>query len=243
MQRPHFLDEIRRIRAHRPLVSVGADFAFHIEVIQEREFLCQRVVIRSGPLRKEAKLRVAIPLWQIAQDLIVSAVLLDDINTVVEGAVSATFGWNGIPRCARSRDARLGPQRTAPVGLRRPLRELRFKPLPHWQVNHAQRAPKKPCDVLNGQIRITIHPGCGPSGLALGTSPFPLATSRCLPSGVARTDVGYQPTGMNPSERLLPGVLTSKTATTLLSALATNNVRSSGESARLFGVLPGSACG
>src|SRR5438876_1081711 len=88
-----------------------------------------------------------------------------------------------------------------------------------------------------------LTPGCGPNGLALGASPLPLATSRCLPSGVTRTEVGYHPTGMNPSERLLPAVLTSKTATRLLSALATNNVCSSGDSARLFGVLPGSACG
>src|SRR6266545_6229254 len=69
--------------------------------------------------------------------------------------------------------------------------------------------------------------------------PFPLATSRCLPSGVTRTEVGYQPTGMKPSERLLPGALTSNTAMLLLSALATNSVFSSGDKARLFGVEPG----
>ena len=90
---------------------------------------------------------------------------------------------------------------------------------------------------------LTLTPGCGPSGLALEVSPLPLATSRCLPSGVTRTDVGYQPTGMNPSDRLLPGVPTSKTATTLLSALATKSICSSGESARLLGVEPGGACG
>src|ERR1035441_374097 len=88
-----------------------------------------------------------------------------------------------------------------------------------------------------------LTPGCGPRGLALGVRPLPLATSRCLPSGVTRTDVGYQPTGMNPSERLLPGFSTSKTATVLLSAFATKSVFSSGDSARLFGVDPGGAFG
>src|SRR5437764_4834425 len=83
-----------------------------------------------------------------------------------------------------------------------------------------------------------LLPGCGPSGLAFGMIPFPFAISRCLPSGVTRTDVGYQPAGMKPSDRLLPGVLTSNTARMLLSAFATNNVFSSGESARLFGVEP-----
>src|SRR6266498_3998811 len=84
-----------------------------------------------------------------------------------------------------------------------------------------------------------LPPGCGPLRLALGMMPLPLATSRCLPSGVTRTDVGYHPTGMKPSERLLPGALTSNTATLLLSALATNSVFSSGDKARLFGVEPG----
>src|ERR1035437_9831446 len=88
-----------------------------------------------------------------------------------------------------------------------------------------------------------LTPGCGPRGLALDVRPLPLATSRCLPSGVTRTEVGYQPTGMNPNERLLPGFSTSKTATVLLSALATNSIFSSGDSARLFGVDPGGALG
>src|SRR2546430_14762902 len=83
------------------------------------------------------------------------------------------------------------------------------------------------------------RPGCGPLRFALEIRPFPLATTRRLPSGVTRTEVGYQPTGMKPRERLLPGAPISKTATLLLSALATNNVFSSGESARLFGVEPG----
>src|ERR1035438_7655464 len=85
----------------------------------------------------------------------------------------------------------------------------------------------------------TLTPGCGPFGVALDVSPFPLATSRCLPSGVTRTDVGYQPTGINPREWLLPELPTSKTATTLLSAFATKSTCSSGESARLLGVEPG----
>src|ERR1039457_4297518 len=86
-------------------------------------------------------------------------------------------------------------------------------------------------------------PGWGPWGLALEERPLPLATSRCRPSGVTRTDVGYQPTGMNPSERLFPGFATSKTATMLLLAFATKSIFPSGDSARLFGVDPGGAWG
>src|SRR5439155_23784973 len=90
---------------------------------------------------------------------------------------------------------------------------------------------------------VLFTPGCGPSGLALGIIPFPFAIKRCFPSGVTRTEVGYHPAGMKPSARLLPGALTSKTATALLSALATKSICSSGDSARLFGVEPGGDCG
>src|SRR5436190_23492360 len=96
------------------------------------------------------------------------------------------------------------------------------------------------CTVLSAAV---VFPGCGPSGLAKGMTPFPFAINRCLPSGVTRTEVGYQPAGIKPSERLLPGTVTSKTATTLLLALATKSIFSSAETARLFGVEPGGDCG
>src|ERR1051325_9800574 len=82
-------------------------------------------------------------------------------------------------------------------------------------------------------------PGCGPYRFDLGRIPLPFVTSKCLPSGVTRTEVGYQPTGIKPNERLLPNSETSKTAKVLMFALATKRVFSSGESARLLGVVPG----
>src|SRR5678816_1451592 len=82
-------------------------------------------------------------------------------------------------------------------------------------------------------------PGCGPFRFDFEIKPLPLATSNRLPSGVTRTDVGYQPTGIKPSERLLPGVATSKTGLALRFALAPNTVASSGDSARLLGLEPG----
>ena len=68
-------------------------------------------------------------------------------------------------------------------------------------------------------------PGCGPCRLDFELRPLPLATSSCLPSGVTRTDVGYQPTGIKPSGRLFPGFETSKTARLLLHALAIKAAR------------------
>ena len=56
-------------------------------------------------------------------------------------------------------------------------------------------------------------------------------------------DVGYQPVGTKPNERLLPFSATLKTATQLLSALAISNLDSSDVSAKAFGVLPTGALG
>ena len=56
------------------------------------------------------------------------------------------------------------------------------------------------------------RPGCGPCRLAFEVTPLPFATRRYCPSGVTRTDVGYHPTGTNPSDRLLPGLPSSNPA-------------------------------
>src|SRR3954463_3186391 len=100
-------------------------------------------------------------------------------------------------------------------------------------------APGKRLAIYSCTVEGGCLPGWGPLRLDFEIRPFPLATSKCLPFGVTRTQVGYQPTGINPSERLRPGSETSNTETALMLAFATNSVRSSGDSARLFGVDPG----
>ena len=85
--------------------------------------------------------------------------------------------------------------------------------------------------------------GCGPRGLAAGASPFPLRIKISPSAAPKATAVGYQPVGMKPWKRLSPGRVTSTTATSLLSALATSRVEPFGESARALGVEPAGARG
>src|SRR4051812_7030988 len=87
------------------------------------------------------------------------------------------------------------------------------------------------------------EPGKGPRGLAAEVPPLPFATSSVLPSVETRTEVGNQPTGINPSEIAWPGFETSKAAMLLLFALATNKSAPSGESATLLGIEPGGELG
>src|SRR5262245_35557023 len=86
-------------------------------------------------------------------------------------------------------------------------------------------------------------PGCGPRGFGSLVRPLPFSTKNRVPSAANMTDVGYQPTGTHPSTLLAPGFVTSTTATVLLSALATSSFVPSGDSARLFGVVPTGALG
>src|SRR6476620_10048255 len=79
-------------------------------------------------------------------------------------------------------------------------------------------------------------PGVGPSRLAFEVVPLPLTIQRVLPSRATRTEVGYQPAGMKPSGVPWAGSSTLKAATSLVLALATNRIDSSGERARALGV-------
>src|SRR3990170_5703176 len=85
--------------------------------------------------------------------------------------------------------------------------------------------PSLTCMDVSPKCRSTVCAGLvglGPVGLAKDEKPLPLETNIFLP--VTFIFVGYQPTGIKPFERLLPGVDTSNTARQLLSALATYKV-------------------
>src|SRR5713226_5858181 len=82
------------------------------------------------------------------------------------------------------------------------------------------------------------------SGLgATGINPLPLRTRISLPSRENTAPVGYHPTGMKPSKKLLAPLLMSTTATALISAFATSIDRPSGEIATELGVDVGGASG
>src|SRR5258708_24252642 len=85
-------------------------------------------------------------------------------------------------------------------------------------------------------------PGVGPSGFGRVPRPFPFSTNNCVPESTIT--VGYQSVGIRPFKdwcgaRWPPVVSaeTSKTATALLSASATNTFVSSRDNASAFRVL------
>ena len=84
------LHVIRRDAGVRPLMAVRAEDAGAIRVIQQHEVAHHLVLIRGDVFAEDAERRIAVALFQRAEDLIVGAVLLDDIDDVLEHTRLAT---------------------------------------------------------------------------------------------------------------------------------------------------------
>ena len=95
--------------------------------------------------------------------------------------------------------------------------------------------------IRGNRAYISGHAPLNPDGSL--AKPLPFKTKKRDPSRANMTEVGYQPTGTHPSTVLPHGLVTSTTATVLLSALATSSLVPSGDNARLFGVVPTGALG
>jgi hypothetical protein len=65
-------------------MPIGTDFAFDVKVIEEDEFAGELVVIGCYPFWKEAEGWIAIAPAEVAKDLIVGSILLDDIDAVFD---------------------------------------------------------------------------------------------------------------------------------------------------------------
>ena len=92
---------IRSYAAVTPVVAVGALDAATIGVVQEGELADQSVLIRRDAFPENAKAGVAIAGGHVTQYLVVGAVLLDNVNDVLENTRFADAlgtgcaGWSG----------------------------------------------------------------------------------------------------------------------------------------------------
>ena len=83
--RPRLLVVIVGKGARAPLVPVGADFAIHVEVVEQHPAARDRVRIRRHGVVEDRQRGVAIALRDVAEHLIVGAVLSDHIDDVLDG--------------------------------------------------------------------------------------------------------------------------------------------------------------
>ena len=65
-------------------MSIGADVAIHVEIVEQHKFTGQLVMIRADVFLEETKRRIAGSHSNVAEHLIVAAILLDDIDHVFD---------------------------------------------------------------------------------------------------------------------------------------------------------------
>lgn len=121
---PEFLHEVSRVGAHGPFVTVGADFTLDVEVIEQDEVAGELVMVGSDAFGEETELRIAVALREVAEDLVVGAVFLDDIEAVFDRTDSPDAGRNGIVGAGGGGDEVVFLQRRAAVGERGVVGEL-----------------------------------------------------------------------------------------------------------------------
>src|SRR4051794_28036712 len=81
-------------------MAVRREHAAAIEVVKKDELPGQGVVVGGNLLAKQQQVRIAVALLDVAKDLIVGAILLDDVHHVLEdGFLAMAMGYrdrNGI---------------------------------------------------------------------------------------------------------------------------------------------------
>ena len=181
-ERPALLDEIGRVSAHRPFVAIGADFALDVEVVEQHKFARQLVMIRRDALRENAERRIAIAFRHVTQHLIVSAVLLDNVENVFNGRLLAHLPRNGVARELFQQRVRSRHDGHARVGALRPVLELIVQLVAPGQVDDLQRALHEPGDVfLHAAGRLAS--GSRPVAVAFGNDPLAIGHEKFFSVG------------------------------------------------------------
>ena len=82
--RPELLDGVGRVRPGRERVSVEADFGIDVEVVEQHELPRERVCVGRDVFAEDRERRIAVAQLDVAEDLVVRAVLADDVEDVLD---------------------------------------------------------------------------------------------------------------------------------------------------------------
>ena len=85
-ERPEFFHEIGGIRAHASFMSVGAHLALDIKIVEHHKLARELVVVGRDFFAEQTQARIAVALRHVAKDLVIGAVLLDDVNAMLDRA-------------------------------------------------------------------------------------------------------------------------------------------------------------
>ena len=90
-----FVEVVGGIGFGAPGMTVGGVDAAAIEVVEQHILLGQCVMIGRNKCRVNAKVRIAVALWQIAKHLVIGFVFLEDVEDVLKHGRLAHSGGNG----------------------------------------------------------------------------------------------------------------------------------------------------
>ena len=201
--RPALLHKVGGVSAHGPFVPVGADFALDVEVVEQDELAGERVMVGRDVFAEETQLTLAIPLRHVAEHLIVSAVLLDDVDAVFDRARVADFPRDGAAREICRGGAQAGV-RPAGKGARGPLGELGFKCVADWEVDGRDGALEETADVFHDAADDLLS-GHWAVAVGLGDGAFSIGDEEAFAVG-READAGGIPADRDEAEaaRLAP---------------------------------------
>ena len=86
---PELFVEVGGVGGVGPGVAVDADFAVAEEVIEQDELFGELVMVGRDLAAEDGEAGVAVTLLEIAEDLVVSPVFLDDVDDVFNGRADA----------------------------------------------------------------------------------------------------------------------------------------------------------
>ncbi len=86
-------DVVGVVGHRRPGMAVGRDVSVAVEVVEQHELLGQLVVVGRHVAPEHHQRRVAVASGHVAEDLVVGAILLDDVEHVLDRRRVADLGW------------------------------------------------------------------------------------------------------------------------------------------------------
>ena len=89
------------IRLRHPLMAIGGVPAGGIEIIQQHKLLGQAVLVRGNGFPEHGERWISVAFGNVAEHLVIRAVLFDDVDNVLERRVLRGGPWTVPPVRAR----------------------------------------------------------------------------------------------------------------------------------------------
>ncbi len=208
---PNFFDIVGTRGSIGPEMAVGGDFSAIIKVVEHSELQREFVLVGRNLSAIHGQRGIAVARRQIAENLIVSAIFLENVDHMANGIFAA--GKRNLARVGAEKIVFFNPLR---VGGKILIDVVEAQPL--------DRAADQCGDV---RMLVRMQPGLQRTCILFGPLPLPLAVAMNKSFPAMARALGYHSVGMKPvggsttaESDVCSSCLVSNTATALSEALA-----------------------